>query len=174
MNPFRRELLEAEASSAAHGLCTKGHFDVMAEPYDETWLRRALDFFSVSFGLDGGPDIAIYRALITYLRGISSIPIVLTMGWYELNGRRQFEHSRSFAVRAIEGRARDPKHPLPVHAWLTSHALEIIDVTNPELRDPTAHRHKRQETALYCRCPCPNDHVIYHPTAIVEDLSRLY
>ena len=110
-------------------------------------------------------SIQLNLLLIPFLYKRFQIPFTLTAGWFEVGPKRAFYHDESYLKRLISG--MDPNEymeGLHLHFWLTSAAMEIIDISLPYLL-PSAIG-KEMNRVIHCRNNEPNPAIIYHPMVV--------
>lgn len=170
LSRYMRDVLDAESSSVAAGLCGGGHFNQKGGLTDERVLRRAVDYYMVVHGPGHVRDdaLGLNLALLTYLQRVLGSAFALTAGWYELAGRAHGRDTAESLTSVIDERICNPGSPLPVHVWLTSRAFEILDVTIGRLLGGGATGHDEAVVPFYFRAPSAADLLVYHPTGIID------
>jgi hypothetical protein len=77
-----------------------------------------------------GQTVAINLGLMPILLQATGVPFQLTLGWIEQQGRARFKHDDDLIARFLALKEEAwLREGLPFHVWLTSPALEILDVT---------------------------------------------
>ena len=174
LSRYIQEILDAESSSVAIGLCASGHFNQHGALADERVLRRAVDYFLGSPGRTPEIDdtLTLNLALLGYLERVMGSAFVITAGWYELAGcTHGLDPAVSLAV-AIDERILNAQCHFPMHVWLTSQSFEILDVTMGRLLGTGADGAGKAAVPFYFRAPSVDDLLTYHPIGII-DAQRL-
>ena len=77
-----------------------------------------------------GQTMAIHDMLLPPLCDALGVPLQLTIGWIEFNGKRRMQHGEALIQRFLtEKLAAWRREGVPFQPWLTSPALEVLDVT---------------------------------------------
>jgi hypothetical protein len=78
-----------------------------------------------------GQTLAIHDQLQPELcAALGGVPLHLTTGWIEFNGTPRMQHGEELIQRFLtEKLAAWHREGVPFHLWLTSPALEVLDVT---------------------------------------------
>lgn len=89
-----------------------------------------LDYFTKYRAMLFGRTATIHTDLQQALLEATGVPFNLTIGWMELEGKPIFRHDIDQISRFLcEKRAAYDREGVPFHIWLTSPALEILDLT---------------------------------------------
>ncbi len=97
------------------------------------------------------------------------IPFQLTIGWIELEGRTRFKHDEDLIARFLALREEAwRREGLPFHLWLTSPALEILDVTFAMNLGWARSREECARLIIYQSIHDLQREPIYHPTLVGE------
>ncbi|HLH13509.1 MAG TPA: hypothetical protein VKV16_01870 [Solirubrobacteraceae bacterium] len=117
-----------------------------------------------------GQTLAIHFALIPRLYAATGVHFELTVGWIVRQGKPLFQHDETLIrVFLREKLAAWQRLGVPFHLWLTSPALEILDVTFAMNCGWAKSREDCSRLILYrCEHHAPADPV-YHPTIVGPD-----
>jgi hypothetical protein len=169
--PYLREYMAALERTAYFGLPTPPRILVARDCVDpHRTLTVLLDYFDSHRSVElVGQTVAINLALIPRLMAATGVPFQLTIGWIEQQGRVRFKHDEDLVARFLALK-EDAwlREGLPFHLWLTSPALEILDVTFAmnlgwaKTREDCARLIIYQSLHDYAKEP------IYHPTLVGE------
>jgi hypothetical protein len=78
--------------------------------------------------------LAVQMLLLRELSLGIEVPLMLTRGWFEIEGRASYQHGDQLRRKLREeGAAPFMVDGLPLHVWLTSPAFEVIDATLPTI-----------------------------------------
>jgi hypothetical protein len=95
------------------------------------------------------------------------VPYQLTIGWIEQQGRARFKHDEDLIARFLALK-EDAWHRegLPFQNWLTSPALEILDVTFAMNLGWAKTRKECARLIIYQSMRDTAQETIYHPTLV--------
>lgn len=118
---------------------------------------------------------AINVELLPILSNELGVPFVLTVGWFSISGKATYQHGDDLLQRLL----RDGVSPffgkgIPLHAWLTSPACEVLDVTLPTTIAGWTGNPELVGRIAYFPNPTPAPQIAYHPTVLgVEFLTAI-
>jgi hypothetical protein len=116
-----------------------------------------------------GQTLAIHWALIPRLYDATKVLFELTIGWCEIKGRTFFRHDEETIRRFLKARAAaSQREGVPFHIWLTSPALEVLDVTFA-MNSGWAKTRERCAQLIIYKPPESEDDPVYHPMVVGED-----
>jgi hypothetical protein len=117
-----------------------------------------------------GQTVAINTALIPLLFASTQVPFDLTIGWVERQGRACFWHDEELISRLIARKEEAwGRLGLPFHLWLTSPALEILDVTFAMNLGWAKNREECARLIIYQSLKDFPKEPIYHPTLVGDE-----
>ena len=77
---------------------------------------------------------ALNCRLLPHLCAAIGVPLTITVGWFEHDGKSRFAHDHELLERLLKkDPSLDTSRGLPLHVWLTSPAFEIIDIALPTI-----------------------------------------
>jgi hypothetical protein len=116
-----------------------------------------------------GQTVAINLALPPILYEATGVPFQLTIRWIEQGGEPRFQHGAELVTRFLAQKDEAwRREGLPFHLWLTSPALEILDVTFAMNLGWTETREECARLIIYKKGQAQGD-PIYHPTLVGDD-----
>ena len=116
-----------------------------------------------------GQPVAINLALMPLLLEATGVPFQLTIGWIEQQGRAHFKHNEDLIARFLALKEEAwRREGLPFHIWLTSPALEILDVTFAMNLGWAKTREECARLIIYQSIHDSVKEPIYHPTLLGE------
>ena len=86
----------------------------------------------------------------------------LTFGYYTLDGFNEYEFDKEFVKQLISNGNAGKK--LNIHCWLTLESTEILDFSISQTYI------SNEDSFLFLNHENNNDHIIYHPVVIGEEL----
>lgn len=117
-----------------------------------------------------GQAFAINVQLVPLLAAKLGLPFTLTMGWFEHDGKRPYEHGEELIARLLKhGLGAFATEGLPLHVWLTSAACEVLDVTLPTTLAEITGQGALGGGVIYLSNQTIAPEIIYHPTVVGED-----
>lgn len=116
-----------------------------------------------------GQAFAINISLLRTLSETLGIPFVLTLGWLETDGKPHFEHGDELLERLMKDGISAYPDGLPLYAWLTSPACEVVDATLPTTIAAATGEPGLAGGIVYISNQDPPPSVIYHPTVVGID-----
>jgi hypothetical protein len=167
--PYIDEYMTAMDRTAELGLHTPPRVLVSKNCVDpDRTLTVLLDYFDRHTPAElVGQTVAINLALMPILLETTGVPFQFTIGWIEREARAHFEHDQKLIARFLAHKEEAwGREGLPFHIWLTSPALEILDVT---FAMNLGWAQTRQECARLVIYQTLSDAVlepIYHPTLL--------
>jgi hypothetical protein len=175
---YPREFLEAFERTRALGLPTPPvGLLVEKDCVNVEAVTRAvygyLDEFSDGEAI--GQAFAINVNIIPYLYAETGIPFTLTMGWFEHCGKELFRHDECLLRTLMrDGISEYQPYGVPIHAWLTSPAFEVLDVTLPTTIAGVSGAKELSGGIIYISNQDAAPPWIYHPTVVgVEFLEKI-
>jgi len=116
-----------------------------------------------------GQTVAIHFALIPMLLRETGVPFELTIGWIEQKGRARMKHDEDLIARFLALKEEAwRREGLPFHLWLTSPALEVLDVTFAMNLGWAKSREECAQLVVYQTLDDSPREPIYHPTLVGE------
>jgi hypothetical protein len=117
-----------------------------------------------------GQTMAIHNALQPRLFAALGVPLYLTIGWIELNGTPRMQHGEEqIQMFLTEKLTAWYRKPMPFHLWMTSPALEILDVTFALNLGWAESAEDCAQRVIYQSLQSPHDNPVYHPTLVGDD-----
>jgi hypothetical protein len=108
--------------------------------------------------------------LVPFLNAELGMPMILTIGWLELDGRPLFKHDDDFMRTLVrDGALSCGATGLPLHMWLTSLACEVLDVTFASTFAAQTGDKEVAGKAMYQANDNRDPDLIYHPTIVGVD-----
>jgi hypothetical protein len=135
-------------------------------------LPVIVDYFNRHSG-EGlvGQTMAIYDMLLPPLcAALGRVPLQLTIGWIEFDGTPRMQHGEALIQRFLtEKWAAWHREGVPFHLWLTSPALEVLDVTFALNLGWATSAEDCARRVIYQPLHAPRGNPIYHPTLVGDD-----
>jgi hypothetical protein len=135
-------------------------------------LPVIVDYFNRHSG-EGlvGQTMAIHNMLPPPLcDALGGVPLQLTIGWIEFNGTPRMQHGEALIQRFLtEKWAAWHREGVPFHLWLTSPALEVLDVTFALNLGWAKSAEDCARRVIYQSLDAPQGNPIYHPTLVGDD-----
>jgi hypothetical protein len=135
-------------------------------------LPVIVDYFNRHSG-EGlvGQTMAIHNMLLPPLcDALGGVPLQLTIGWIEFNGTPRMQHGEALIQRFLtEKWAAWHREGVPFHLWLTSPALEVLDVTFALNLGWATSAEDCARRVIYQSLHAPQGNPIYHPTLVGDD-----
>jgi hypothetical protein len=131
-------------------------------------LRVLLDYFDQHHPDELlGQTVAINLALIPLLYEATQVPFQLTIGWVVRRGRVCAKHDDDLIARFLVLKEQAWRNEgIPFHLWLTSPALEILDVTFAMNLGWAKNRKECARLIIYQRLADSPKEPVYHPTLV--------
>jgi hypothetical protein len=167
--PYIAEYIAAMDRTAELGLQTPPRVLVSKNCVDpDRTLTALLDYFDRHTpGELVGQTVAINLALMPVLLKTTGVPFQFTIGWIEREGRAHFEHDQKLIARFLAHREDAWRFEgLPFHIWLTSPALEILDVTFAMNLGWAQTQQECARLVIYQTLSDAVKEPIYHPTLL--------
>lgn len=117
-----------------------------------------------------GQTKAIHETLLPTLSDALSVPLQLTIGWIEFNGAPLMQHGEDLIQMFL--REKLPawhREGVPFHLWMTSPALEILDVTFALNLGWAKSAEDCARRVIYQSLDAPRGNPVYHPTLVGDD-----
>jgi len=175
--PYLVEYMAAMDRTAEFGLQTPPRVLVAKDCVDpDRTMHALLDYFDRHRPAElVGQTVAINLALIPILLEATGAPLQLTIGWIEQQGRARFKHDESLIARFLELKEEAwRREGMPFHIWLTSPALEVLDVTFAMNLGWAKTREQCAPLIIYQSTRNTIKEPIYHPTLVGEQfLARI-
>jgi hypothetical protein len=173
VNDYGQEFMDAWDRTVRFGLALPPiRFLVRKNCID---LAKALpvivDYFNRHSG-EGlvGQTMAIHNMLLPPLCDALGVPLQLTIGWIEFNGTPRMQHGEALIQRFLtEKWAAWHREGVPFHLWLTSPALEVLDVTFALNLGWATSAEDCARRVIYQPLHAPQGNPIYHPTLVGDD-----
>ena len=155
MQRYAQEFIAASRWSAAHGIeqspvRLKPRPDLVDMKKADPVLQRLLGHYEDrELALQA---LAVQMLLLRELSVAIEVPLMLTMGWFEIEGKASYQHGEELRLKLVEeGGAPFLVDGLPFHVWLTSPAFEVIDATLPTILETLSGSWKRVQLASRTR-----------------------
>jgi len=135
-------------------------------------LPAIVDYFNRHSGEElVGQTMAIHNMLLPPLcDALGGVPLQLTIGWIEFNGTPRMQHGEALIQRFLtEKWAAWHREGVPFHLWLTSPALEVLDVTFALNLGWATSAEDCARRVIYQPLHAPQGNPIYHPTLVGDD-----
>jgi hypothetical protein len=117
-----------------------------------------------------GQTMAIHDALLPPLCDALGVPLHLTIGWIEFNGTPRMQHGEDLIQTFLtEKLAAWHREGVPFHLWLTSPALEVLDVTFALNLGWAKSVEDCARRVIYQSLDAPSGNPVYHPTLVGDD-----
>ncbi len=117
-----------------------------------------------------GQTMAIHNALLPLLCDAFDVPLQLTIGWIEFDGTPRMQHGEALIQRFLtEKLAAWHREGVPFHLWLTSPALEVLDVTFALNLSWAKSAEDCARRVIYQSLDAPPGNPVYHPTLVGDD-----
>jgi hypothetical protein len=117
-----------------------------------------------------GQTMAIHNMLLPPLCDALGVPLQLTIGWIEFNGTPRMQHGETLIQRFLtEKLAAWHREGVPFHLWLTSPALEVLDVTFALNLGWSKSAEDCARRVIYQSLDAPLGNPVYHPTLVGDD-----
>jgi hypothetical protein len=134
-------------------------------------LPVIIDYFN---GYSGdqlvGQTMAIHNMLLPALCDALGVPLQLTIGWIEFNGTPRMQHGEALIQRFLtEKLAAWHLEGVPFHLWLTSPALEVLDVTFALNLGWAKSAEDCARRVIYQSLDARGGNPVYHPTLVGDD-----
>jgi hypothetical protein len=170
--PYLVEYMAAIGRTADFGLLTPPRVLVAKDCVNpDRTMKVLLDYFDrhTPAALIG-QTAAINLALIPILWNVTRVPFQLTIGWIEQQGRARFQHDDEFIRRFLALKEEVwHREGVPFHLWLTSPALEILDVTFAMNLGWAKSREECARLVIYQTIRDYTQEPTYHPTLVGPD-----
>jgi hypothetical protein len=165
--PYISEYMTAMDRTAELGLQTPPRVLVSNNCVDPDRTLTALLDYRHTPGELVGQTVAINLALMPILLKTTGVPFQFTIGWIEREGRAHFEHNQILITRFLAHKEDAWRSEgLPFHIWLTSPALEILDVTFAMNLGWAQTRQECARLVIYQTLSDAVKEPIYHPTLL--------
>jgi hypothetical protein len=134
-------------------------------------LAVLLDYFDQHRPVElVGQTVAIHFALIPLLLRETAVRFQLTLGWIEQKGRARMKHDEDLIARFLALKEEAwRREGLPFHLWLTSPALEVLDVTFAMNLGWAKSREECAQLVIYQAADDSPKEPIYHATLVGEE-----
>jgi hypothetical protein len=117
-----------------------------------------------------GQTMAIHNMLLPPLCDALGVPLQLTIGWIEFNGTPRMQHDEALIQRFLtEKLAAWHREGVPFHLWLTSPALEVLDVTFALNLGWAKFAEDCARRVIYQSLDAPRGNPVYHPMLVGDD-----
>jgi hypothetical protein len=114
--------------------------------------------------------MAIHSMLLPPLYDALGVPLQLTIGWIEFNGTPRMQHDEALIQRFLtEKLAAWHREGVPFHLWLTSPALEVLDVTFALNLGWAKSAEDCARRVIYQSLEAPSGNPVYHPMLVGDD-----
>ena len=173
MQQYAQEFMAASAWTAEQGLFVPP-VQIVANKdcVDWTLAEPALQSLLGAYREDelAKELFAMNCRLLPHLCAAINVPLRITLGWFEHDGKSRYVHDHALLERLLK---KDPtvdtSRGLPLHVWFTSPAFEIIDIALPTIMSRNGGRRELAGGILYLSNQSTEPAVIYHPTVVGED-----
>ena len=170
MQRYAQEFIAASRWSARHGIeqspvRPQPRPDFIDKGKADPVLQRLLGHYENQDLVSQA--LAVQMLLLRELSVAIEVPLMLTMGWFEIEGKASYQHGEELRLKLVEeGGAPFLVDGLPFHVWLTSPAFEVIDATLPTILAQVTGNQNLARRVVYLSNQTPNPRVIYHPTIV--------
>lgn len=134
-------------------------------------LPVIIDYFNQHSGDQlVGQTMAIHNTLLPLLCDALGVPLQLTIGWIEFDGTPRMQHGEALIQRFLtEKLAAWHREGVPFHLWLTSPALEVLDLTFALNLGWAQSAEDCARRVIYQSLDAPCSNPVYHPTLVGDD-----
>jgi hypothetical protein len=169
---YPAEFLKAYDRTEALGCKAPPRILVQRNCLDMEKVEPALQKFFAGYTADdiAQQGFALNVNLVPYLIAEVGMPMILTIGWIELNGHPAYKHDDDFLRTLIRaGTSGFGVQGVPLHIWLTSLACEVLDTTFTSTLAAETGDTGVAGRLLYQRNDNRDPDLVYHPTVVGVD-----